>query len=220
MNSYWPILQQSPLFQGMTQTEFAHLANCFSLQERSYDKNDIIFLAGQKINNLGIVLSGSVHIIQENFWGDRAILTDVTAGELFGEAFVAAELEHIPLSVVAAKASTILLVDYQRILHTCANTCHHHTLIIHNMMRILAVKNIQLTRKMSHLTQGTTAKKVLAYLSARAQEAESNAFTIPFNRQELADYLSVDRSALSRELSKMQHEGLLDYHRNRFELKK
>ena len=164
------------------------------------------------------MLTGNVHVIQEDFWGNRTILANIEPGELFGEAFSCAGLDKLPVSVLAVQDSEVLMIDYRKIITTCSSSCVFHTALIHNMLRILADKNVMLTQKMELLTKNTTREKLLAYLSLQAQQAGSTKFNIPFNRQGLADYLSVDRSAMSAELSKMQKDGVLVYKKNRFEL--
>lgn len=156
--------------------------------------------------------------MQEDYWGNRAIVERVAAGGLFGEALSCAEIERLPASVLAAEDAQILQIDYRRIVTSCSSACGFHSALIRNMIGILASHNVMLAQKMKHLTQHGTRAKVLSYLSAQAQQAQSNSFDIPFNRQELADYLSVDRSALSDTLSRMQREGVLRFRRNRFTL--
>ena len=146
------------------------------------------------------------------------ILAHVGRGGLFGEAFSCAGKGTLPVSVAASETTGIMLIDYRKIVTTCSSACVFHMQLIKNMMRILAEKNILLTQKMEHLAKRTTRDKLLSFLSAQALLAGSDTVDIPFNRQELADYLCVDRSALSRELGAMQAEGLLKYEKNRFEL--
>jgi len=218
MEKYLHILKKCPLFAGIVDSELRALYGCLSAVEKKYEKNNFIFMADDIVTLIGVVLTGSVHVIREDFWGSRTIIARIEPGGLFGEAFSCAETEKLPLSVLAAEASDILLIDYRKIITTCSSSCTFHTGLIKNMMQILAEKNIMLTQKMEIITQRTTRDKLLAYFSVQARQAGSNAFEIPFNRQELAEYLSVDRSALSNELSKMRDNGILTFHRSRFEL--
>lgn len=218
MDKYLEVMKKCPLFAGIAETDLRTLLGCLSATERHYKKNSFIFMTGDDVTVIGIVLTGNVHIIQEDFWGNRAILAGIEAGGLFGEAFSCAETARIPVSALAVQPSDILLIDYRRIITTCSSACAFHTELIQNMLRILAGKNVMLTRKMEFLTRRTTRDKLLSYLSAQAQQAGSNEFTIPFNRQELAEYLSVDRSAMSSELSKMRDNGILSFQRNQFKL--
>lgn len=220
MKKYLDVLKACPLFLGIRESDLWALLGCLSSTKVSFGKNNFIFMADQTATSVGIVLSGNVRVIHEDFWGNRAILAHIPPGGLFGEAFSCAEIEKLPVSVIAAEPSDILLVDYKRIITTCSAACVFHTGLIKNMIKILARKNIMLTRKIEHITCPTTREKLLSYLSAQAQSAKNNAFEIPFNRQELAEYLSVDRSAMSNELCKMRDQGILRFRRNQFELLK
>jgi len=212
------ILTRCPLFAQIDRTSLASLLQCLSARETDFPKESVILLAGERPESVGILLSGGAHVVHEDFWGNRAILAHVVPGELFGEAFSCAGAEKLPVSVVATEPSTVLLVNVQKILTTCSTACVFHAGLIKNLVRILAEKNVQLTEKMEHLTRRTTRDKLLSYLSALAAEGGGNVVHPPFNRQELADYLAVDRSALSRELSRMQAEGVLRYEKNAFTL--
>ena len=218
MENYFPTLKKCPLFANINDAELRPLLACLASVQRSYKKNTFVFAAGEEVRSVGVVLSGSVHVLQEDYWGGRSILARVETGGLFGEAFSCAQTQHLPVSVIAAAKSEVLLVDYKRIVGTCSSACAFHTTLIKNMMKLLAEKNILLTQKMEIITHRTTRERILAYLSEQAVAAQSNRFTIPFNRQQLADYLSVDRSAMSAELSRMQADGLLCTTRSEFEL--
>lgn len=212
------LLMKCPLFSGIGETDLNTLLTCISPTQKHYKKNQPIFVAGEPVHDVGIVLTGNVHIVQGDFWGNRTILATVEPGGLFGEAFSCAELDNIPVNVIAAKASEVLMIDYKKIINNCSSSCVFHTTLIKNTLRIMAKKNVMLTQKMEFLTRRTTRDKLLSYFSAQAQQAGSAKFSIPFNRQELAEYLSIDRSAMSNELSKMQNDGLLIYRKNEFEL--
>ena len=212
------ILKTCPLFSGIGEDNLAALLPCLTATPKSCAKDDFVFLAGERAGAMGIVLSGVLHIVQEDFWGRRAILARLPPGELFGEAFACAGLERLPVSVLAAEAAEILLLDYGKIIAPCARNCSFHARIINNMLRILARKNVMLVQKIEHLTRRSTREKLLSYLSAEARRQGKAAFDIPFDRQQLADYLAVDRSALSKELGKMRDEGLIEFRKNAFHL--
>lgn len=208
----------SSLFAGISSDELPLLLNCLSARIRGYAKNEFIFIHGDRVTFIGMVLEGYVRIIRENYWGNRSILSQIGPGELFAEAFTCADVPTPEVSAIAAQPCRILLIDYKRIITTCPSSCGFHMRLIRNMIRILALKNIMLTQKMGHITMRTTREKVLSYLSARALEAGGSRFSIPYNRQELADYLSVDRSSLSAELARMRDDEILHFHKNQFEL--
>jgi len=220
VNKIYPVLRNCQLFAGIRETDIESLLNCLSARQKSYSKNSFIYVAGDKISSMGIVLSGAVHILREDFWGKRKIVARIESGALFGEAFACAGVEKIPTSVMAVEDSEILFVDSSRIIRNCSSTCVFHNELIKNLTLLLANKNIAMLQKLEHITQTTTREKLLSYLSQEAQYAGKNTFTIPFNREELADYLSVERSAMSAELSRMQEDGLLHYQKNHFELRK
>lgn len=206
------------LFEGIHEDDFERMMSCLGAKEKKFDKDNFIFYEGDPAEFVGIVLSGGVNIIHDSYWGDRTILTHVEPFGLFGEAFSCAELETLPVSAVASDKSVIVLIDYRKVVKTCSPACVFHGQLIANMLRILARKNILLTRKLESLSQRTTREKLLSFLSEQAIQAQSNCVTLPYNRQELADYLCVDRSALSRELAAMKNESLIDYEKNNFTL--
>lgn len=208
------------LFAGISEKEIESLLGCLNAKEINVKKGEVIFHAGDRPDYIGIVLQGKAHVVQEDYWGNRTILTDIQEGDLFGEAFSCAEAAVLPVSVLAQEDSVILLVDAKRILTVCSSACVFHARLIRNLMKIIANKNIMLTRKMEHITKKTTKEKVLSYLSACAIEKGSNSFAITFNRQEFADYLSVERSALSNTLCKMRDDGMIEFEKNKFRLKK
>lgn len=218
MENYIDSLKQIPLFKGIGQKDLASMLQCLNAKEMSYKKQDIVLLEGQPVNSVGIVLSGTVQVIKEDYVGNRSIIMEIPQGNLFAEAFSCARTDKIPVTVVSVTDSEILWVDYKRITSTCSSACRFHTKLIENMLAILASKNILLNQKIEYLTKRTTREKVLSYLSDQAVRKGKDEFDIPFNRQELADFLCVDRSAMSSELSKLQQEGILQFHRNHFTL--
>ncbi|NLO48567.1 MAG: Crp/Fnr family transcriptional regulator [Clostridiales bacterium] len=218
MIRYLSVLERCPLFADISAEQLESLFSCLDASEKSFTKNEFIFLAGQPAVSVGIVLSGSVTVLHEDFWGNRSILMRLGPGNLFAEAFSCAGNELLPVSAIADEKTAVMLINCRRIIKTCSTTCIFHTSLIKNLLGVLAERNILLTRKIEHLTKHSTREKLLSYLSSQAQATGRSRFDIPFNRQELADYLSVDRSAMSSELGKMRDEGLLKFERNHFEL--
>jgi CRP-like cAMP-binding protein len=202
----------------MKEDVISRLLLCLAPTQKHYDKGSTIFAVNDPVIDICVLLSGSVYITQDDYWGNRRILTYIHPYELFAEAFSCAGLEKFPVSVIAAEVSEILMINHKRMLQTCSTECVFHSVLINNLLRILAMKNLAFVRKMEHLTRHTTREKLLSFLSEQAIKAGRSEFTIPFNRRELADYLSVDRSAMSNELSKMQDENLIRYNRNHFKL--
>jgi len=212
------ILKKCPLFANIKDTDIESLLHCLQTKERHFAKGSTVFSHGSILTHIGIVLSGKVHIVQEDYWGNSTILTSMQEGNLFGEAFALAKEMPLSFSVNAVSDSTILLVDCMRILTTCTSACQFHTTLIQNLIQLLANKNRNLTQKIEHITKKTTREKVLSYLSECASTSGKPIFEIPFNRQELADFLSVERSALSNTLCKMRDNGEITFHKNKFTL--
>lgn len=218
MRNYLEILKSVPLFAGINESDMESLLSCLSAREAHYDKNEAVFHKDEDAVNVGIILSGEVQVIREDYYGNRSILAKLNQGMLFGETFVCADIKKLPVSVFTTTESNVLFIDYRRIVTTCTETCVFHSRLIFNMLKILAQKNIMLNQKIEFVTKRTTREKLLAYLSTEAQKAGSNSFAIAFNRQELADYLSVDRSAMSAELCRLRDDGLIRFNKNKFEL--
>ena len=211
------ILEEAGIFQGIKRAERSAMLCCLSAREQAYERNAVICQAGEEAQ-VGLVLSGEARVLTIDYWGSRSILAQVSPGELFGEAF-SCKGGALPVHVVAAERSRILWLNYRKLLTTCTAACPFHGRLIQNMVEILAEKNRELTQKLEHVMKRTTREKLLSYLSAQALKAGSSRFTIPFNRQELADYLAVERSAMCHELSRMREDGLVEFSRNEFLLK-
>lgn len=218
MEQYFEILKKTPLFSGIAEGELGALLGCLGAKAAHYEKGRVVFMSGDRITRFGVVLTGQVQVYQEDYYGNRSILAHAGPGALFGEAFACAEIVALPVSVQAQAESMLLFIDCDRLSSPCANACGFHARLIHNLLGIMARKNIALTQKIEHTAKRTTREKLLAYLSAEAQRTKSSRFSIPFNRQELADYLAVDRSAMSAELGRMRDDGLLTFNKNQFEL--
>jgi len=218
MDNYLEVLRQSALFDGIDGSELAPLLSCLSAKADHYEKGQTVFPSGTSISCFGIVLDGQVQVVQDDYYGNRSILANIGVGNLFGESFACAEIKSLPVSVIASTESELLFIDCRRLVSPCAEACFFHSKLIKNMLSIVSRKNISLTQKIEFTSKRTTREKLLAYLSSEAKRAKSRSFRIPFNRQELADYLSVDRSAMSAELSRLRDDGALKYHKNQFEL--
>lgn len=212
------ILSGSRLFEGIQPEQIRVLLGCLDVETAQYEKGSFVMHSGQKTRRMGLVLEGTVHIIKEDFWGNRVILGQSMQGQIFAESYACLGSEVLAVSVVASTPAKVMFLDVGRILEVCTIACPFHTQLIRNLLNVLAARNLMLTQKVEHMAQKTTREKLLSYLSGEAQRAGSARFTIPYNRQELADYLSVDRSAMSTELSKLQKEGVLECTKNQFHL--
>ena len=218
MKNNFNILRNCPLFNRIEDKELCEMLGCLSAKEYSYKKGETIFAEGDKAKYIGIVLKGSVQAVRVDYYGNRSIVTNIEPPQLFGEAFACAELKSLPVDVVAADDAEILLIDAQLIAHPCKNACHFHCQTISNLLSIVAKKNLVLNQKIEITSKRTTREKLMAYLLLQAKGAKSRTFTIPYDRQELADYLEVDRSGLSAEISKLRKEKVLECRRGTFTL--
>lgn len=218
MKKFLKILRACPLFDGIDDADLERMLGCLGAKVERFDKKYTIFAEGSSARYVGIVLSGAAQIVSVDYYGNRSILGQVSPSELFAEAFACAEVSELPVSVIADEPSEIMLIDRDHILHTCHNNCVFHQRMIFNLMRDLASKTITFHQRIEVTSKRTTRDKLLAYLAIMAKRAQSDAFEIPYDRQELADYLEVDRSGLSAEIGKLRREGVIDCHKNRFKL--
>lgn len=206
------------LFRGMAASEAESILRCLDAEKKRFDRGSVIFRAGDTITAMGVVLSGGVSIEYDDVWGNKSILDKVGPGQVFGETYACAPGEPLMISAVAAEAAEILLLNVGRMLTVCTNACEFHGKLIRNLLAISAEKNLRLSRRIFHTSSKTIRGRLLSYLSYQAKLNGSRDFEIAFNRQQLADYLSVDRSAMSNELSKMRRDGLIRVERGRFSL--
>ena len=212
------LLQRNAMFENVSREEIEKMCTCLDARERVITKDSFVFRAGDSIRFVYLILSGNMHIIDEDFWGNRSIVETMGENILFGEAYALYSGTKYLISVIASEDSTILEIEPKRLFETCANRCSCHGVVIRNVAGILAEKIVRLTEKLGHIAQRTMREKILSYLSKCARLEQSNAFYIPYSRQQLADYLCVERSALSHELSKLRDLKIIRYHRNYFEL--
>lgn len=211
-------LQKSPLFVNIDDDDVQTLYHCLSARERELKKGSFVFRADDKVRFVYLILSGSMHIIDEDFWGNQFLIETMRSGMLFGEAYVFSSREKQLVSVAAAEESVVLEIDPARLFESCARRCTCHTQLTRNALFILSEKIVGLTEKMGYIVQRTLRQKLLSYLSKCAQRENRSSFRVPYSRQQLADYLCVDRSALSHELSRLRAKGIIRFHKNHFEL--
>lgn len=216
MKEYLSIIQRCPLFRDVSQQEMGEMLHCLNGAVRLYQKDEIIWMAGESIDRMGIVVEGTVRVIRDDVFGNRHILTDIAPGQLFGEAFVCAGVKTAPVTVIAREQSKVLFVEFHKLMTTCRNSCAYHNQLIFNMLSIIAQKNILLNKKMSYVTAKSTRNKIAMYLADIMEEPEQKSVRIPFNRNDLAEFLDVNRSVLSRQLSQMKSEGIIDMRKNVF----
>ncbi len=218
MKEYYSTLSNIELFSGINYDELSRLLVCLDANVVSFKKGEFIWLQGDENYHVGIVLEGKVNIIKEDMMGSRSLIAGIEAPHIFGESIVSAEISSVPVSVQASADSKIMLIDFKRIIKSCASSCAFHTRLIQNMMKIIAQKNIYLNEKIDYLKKTTTRQKLAAYILNQVHSKNYSFIRLPLNREDLADYLGVNRSALSRELSKMKRDGLIEYKKSSFSI--
>lgn len=215
---YFDILRKCPLFKGVANEDLPIMLDCLDAKAVRFAKRETILAEGSPAENIGILLSGSAQIIRMDYFGNRSIVSSLEPAALFGESFACAGVREMPVSVVAAEDCTVLFVDCLRVTQSCGRACGFHQQMIYNLLHILAAKNLAFHRKIEITSKRTTREKLLAYLQDEARRQNSSSVTIPYDRQALADYLEVDRSGLSAEISKLRKEGVLESDKNHFRL--
>lgn len=212
-------LSKTKLFSGATEDEAMNMLQCLSATSKKYIKGETIYHAGESIAHVGMVLSGSVHIENNDIFGNKSILSHIEPGEIFGETYACTPNEPLMVNAVAAENTTVLFLDVAKILQTCSGSCTHHNKLIKNLLQICAQKSLQLSRRILHTSSKSIRGRLLSYFSELAQKQNSSCIRLPFDRQQLADYLNVDRSAMSNELSKMKADGLIEYDKHTVTIK-
>lgn len=208
----------SELFRGIADGDIGTMLSCLGCTQKHYKKGEPVCHAGDYVDSAGLVLSGGVYIEQTDIWGNQNILSHVNAGELFAEAYACVPDKPLMVDVTASADSEILFLQINKVLHICPSGCEFHNRLARNLLAVIAGKNLSLTRKINHITPKSIRGRVLAFLSDQAAQHGTGTFDIPFDRQHLADYLCVDRSALSNELGKMREDGIIAFSRNHFSL--
>ena len=216
MKKIFETVKSNPLFQGIAFSDFEQVFNCLPVKTAHFKKDDVILLSGDTISFVGLILSGGVQIIKEDMDGRITIITELGASEIFGEVFACAEIAQSPVTILATENAEVLLMDYKRIITSCTAACPFHAKLIENMLKLIARKNLMLNQKIDILSKRTTREKLLSYFDM--QRGMARKFTIPYNREELAQYLCIDRSAMSNELCKMRDDGIIKFQKNHFEI--
>ncbi len=218
MKKYVSVLKRTQLFAGVGDDEIASMLSCLGARLYTYKKGEYVLRQGEHLNDIIVLVNGNLHIQKDDYWGNRSILGQIAVGEMFGEAYVAPESGALLNDVVAVDDSAVIFFDVKRIITTCSSVCRFHAMVVQNIFFAISEKNRKLVQKLGHMSKRSTREKLISYLSEEAKRHNSSSFTIPFNRQQLADFLSVDRSAMSNELCKMRDEGLLEFEKNQFKL--
>ncbi len=220
IEDYIHILKRANIFRNIEEKDLVTLLSCLDMKTKEYKKGCYVVEQGEKMGSLAILLEGAMLIQSDDFWGNRSIIGKISAGDTFGEAYAFSNTQEAFNDVVATENCVVAFIDAKHALTSCTSNCIFHAIFIQNIFRIIAEKNQKLVLKLEHVSRRSTREKLISYLSEEARIQKKSHIIIPFNRQQLADFLFVDRSAMSNELSKMRDEGLIDFDKNSFTLKK
>lgn len=218
MKKYLHILKRTQLFSGVGDTEISTMLTCLHAKLHTYKKGEYVFRQGEHIDKITVLVKGKLLIQRDDFWGNRSIIHVINIGEMFGEAYVAPESGVLLNDLIADEYSELISFDVRKLILVCSSACRFHSTVVQNLFFAISEKNRKLVQKLGHISKRSTRAKLISYLSEEAKKHNSGTFTIPFNRQQLADFLSVDRSAMSNELCKMRDEGLIVFEKNQFTL--
>lgn len=218
MEKFYAVIEKCPLFDGIAQSDFRGMLGCLGARVLEMKKGIPVLREGDETNRVGVILSGSVQIIREDYYGDRSVLSHIGPAQIFGEAYAFSDAKALPVSVVPDQNGKVLMLDSRRIASCCSNACDFHNQMIYNLLRLVANKSLMLHQKIEVTSKRTTRQKLLSYLAYQAKLKNSNHFNIPFDRQALADYLEVDRSGLSAQISQLRKDGILESEKSYFHL--
>lgn len=219
MENNYRVLEKCKLFNGIPESDYNAMYSCIGGMKKSYFKGETIMFVGDRVRGVGVVLEGCVKIVNEFRDGTETIDAILGEGEIFAEAIASAGIEKSPVTVIATKDSEILFLDYNKVVSVCDSVCGFHTTLIKNMLSIIARKNLMQKEKIAIISNYSIRERIMTYLEFQNRKSGSlNKFKIPYNREELSEYLCVNRSSMSAELSKMQSEGIIKYNKNQFEI--
>lgn len=216
MKKFPEVMKASPFFEGITTEEEGAILKGLKAHTKTYAKEEYILHFGEQVKEMGLLLSGALLIVQEDFWGNRNLIAKIGPGDVFAETFACVQKRNINVSVIAEEQADVLWLNIKNILTVDGKTESWKVTLLRNLLENMAEKNLRFNEKLTHMGKRNTREKLLSYLSAEAQKQDTSEFDIPFSRQQLADYLSVERSAMSAELGKLRDEGLLTFRKNHF----
>ena len=218
MKKYFDILHACPLFRDIAPQEVAKTLECLNARISSFDKGEAVLSEGAPASHVGIVMTGRLQIEQTDFFGNRSMIANLIPGELFGESFACAGIKEVPVTVRAAEHAEVMLIDCLKLVRSCSDACPFHQQMILNLLQIVAAKNLIFQQKIEVTSKRTTREKLRTYLMLQARQQGRLEFEIPYDRQELADYLEVERSGLSAEIGKLRRQGMIEAEHRRFKL--
>ena len=212
------LVKSCPLFRGIDPADLGGMLKCMSAREIEPERGEFIMTTPGSAPLMGVVLAGEVEMISEDYFGKKSLLTVLPVGSVFGESYSCVKARNRSIAYQASGKCRVLLLDYDRILHACKLVCRFHHRMIENMVELIAEKNLELIEKLEVTSRTSIREKLLTYLTRQAERTGSATFQVPMGRTELAEYLCADRSAMTRELSRMREEGLIDFDKRTFTL--
>lgn len=212
------LVKSCPLFRGIDPADLGGMLKCLSAREVTPARGEFIMASPGTAPLMGVVLEGEVEMISEDYFGKKSLLTVLSVGSVFGESYSCVKARNRTIAYQASGKCRVLLLDYDRILHACKLVCRFHHRMIENMVELIAEKNLELIEKLEVTSRTSIREKLLTYLTRQAERTGSATFQVPMGRTELAEYLCTDRSAMTRELSRMREEGLIDFDKRTFTL--
>ena len=215
---YFQDLKKTPIFKESTEFECQAMMFCFKTRFKTYMKNERIVNQGNDIEDVVLIVKGGAIAENIDSLGNVNIVSELERGDVFGLESAVAHEDCFRDSLVAKQKTLVLFMNKHRILNPCFNRCKRHEVVVKNIMRLVADSHIKLLDKLVHMSKKTTREKLLSYLVSESKKSDSEYFEIPFNKTELANYLSVDRSAMSTELSKMKEEGIIDFDKRSYRI--
>lgn len=212
------LVKSCPLFRGIDPEDLGAMLKCMSAREIEPERGEFIMTTPGSDPLMGVVLAGEVEMISEDYFGKKSLLTVLPVGSVFGESYSCVKARNRTIAYQASGKCRVLLLDYDRILHACKLVCRFHHRMIENMVELIAEKNLELIEKLEVTSRTSIREKLLTYLTRQAERTGSATFQVPMGRTELAEYLCTDRSAMTRELSRMREEGLIAFDKRTFTL--
>ena len=209
-------LKHTGLFEGVAESEIEAMSRCLNVTKSRSSKGEFLYRCGECMDSMFIVLSGNIQILKEDYWGNRTVLADKSKYDVVGTGYACATGERLDVSIMASEQSEVVFLEVGRVAKTCPSSCEFHSRVVMNLLRVLATDSLDLNGRLDRMAKKTTRDKIRAFLSDHARMAGSNEFFITMNRQQMADHLGVDRSAMSSELGKMKKDGIIDFDKNHF----
>lgn len=207
---------KTKLFDKINNTDLKSLYDCLQVTNKTYKKGEFLIHQGDKITHFGMIILGNLHVIKEDFLGNKNVIASLSTDNLFAESFAIQGNELSPISVIAVEKTEVIWINYNKFKRPCVNTCPFHSQIIENLIQIIAEKNIYFNSRINCLTKTSIREKILYYVSTNADK--NGFYTTSLNRNQLANFLGINRSALSRELTNLKNEGILDFDKKAFKL--